>query len=124
MSTTTTFTPKTHHQNGTVKVEAVQMMNDNVDEIVQWIGKNVEVHRTKTSLKNITIVTIDVPGYAGVQHLRYKDFLVKYTNGKDISFLVLSVAQFHQRYESSSASNVTTSNSTYNYNPWGFGDRD
>lgn len=124
MSTTTTFTPKTHSQNGSVKVEAVQMMNENVDEIVKWIGKNVEVHRTKTHMKDITIITVDVPGYAGVQHLRYKDFLVKYTNGKDVSFLVLSAAQFHQRYESSTPASTTSTSYTYNYNPWGFGDRD
>lgn len=115
MSTTSTFIPKTHHQNATVKVEAVQMTNDNVSEIVKWIGKpNIQVHNTKIQLKDINIITIEIPGYAGTQHLRYKDFLIKYTNDNEVSYLVLSEKQFHQRFESSSL----TETKNYNHIIW------
>lgn len=117
MSNGESFIPKIHHQNGSIKVEVIQMTNDNVSDIVKWVSKpNIQVHRS--IVRNIEIITIDIPGYAGVQHLRYKDFLIKYTNDKDISFLVVSEKQFHQRYESS---NNTQSNQTSErYNPYGY----
>ncbi len=121
MSTNNDLSPKSFRQNPTVFVEAIQMTNDNADHIVKWIGSSAtELHRTK-SFPNILIVTIYVPMHGGKLALRYKDFLVKYTDSNNkSSFLVLSPEQFHKRFDTNP---TTTYNNENTMNPWGWGEK-
>lgn len=114
MSSIETFTPKNHKQNGNVIIEAIQMRNEIVENIIMWMDKkNIEVHQTKTS-RGINIVSIMIPVQGGSVALRYSDYLVKYPDG---GFVVVSKEQFHKRYESAT-SNVTDPGHS---NPWGWG---
>jgi isocitrate dehydrogenase len=109
-------------QNGNIIVEAIQMLTSNVQDILKFLDNpNAEVVKTKLSYKNLEIVTVMISCYNSKTPLRHKDFLVKYTEGRDkkISFVVMSEEQYHQRYMASSDTEKTD---YYNgrISPWGY----
>lgn len=108
-------------QNGNVNVEAIQMLTNNVSAIVEFLGNpNTEVVRTKLSYKNMEIVTVMVPCYNIKTPLRHKDYVIKYTEGKDISFIVISEDQYKRRYETITSEVPNTSYYNGRVSPWGY----
>lgn len=109
-------------QNGEVNVEAMQMLNNNVDAIVKFLDSaSTEVIKTKLSYKNMEIITIMVSCYNSKIPLRYKDYVVKYVEGREkkVSFVVMSQEQYHQRYTSSTEP-IKTDYYNGRISPWGY----
>jgi hypothetical protein len=86
-----------------IYVEVIQLNSSNCDDVYNYLKSlynTTEIYKTYLDKynKNKFFFTIYFPSYCGTIKIHNEDFLIKYTESKDISFLVLNKIQFNKRY--------------------------